>query len=620
MFIPKGYHSIGLLLLPLVPLLILFPLSYQVKTLRAALYGSVLPVLYVSGCTLYNLLISFYYGMPRVSALIWLDQSYRVTTYNRYIAYLQTFDVMLCATCLISLIITRYIVVAIWKHRLLPRSLGGVYQTLKSTTHGSASLCSRKRLYQLHEKDGIPVGGIINSSSYDEPQKLIQEIKKKKVKDILRLKVDHSVVIAPSGAGKGIGIVIPTLLDYEGSVLVTDIKGENYAVTAEARRKKGKNVYALDPFKITDGKGSIFFNALSLLDPNQESVVDDSATLAHLLCPTSQYEHGVTQYFSSQAAAVIQCLILYVVCSEDIKKEDKNLGTIYNLLCEDQDHLKELFRQMSEDKAFCFGSPSRLANRVFGTESRELSATLNSACLELRFLESPEVRESLSHSSSHFQDLLFGKADLYLCIPSEKLKVQSRLLRLLVGSIFMMVQKARGKVSQHKLLMLLDEMPSLGFMEQIENALNYGRGYGVSLMAISQTIEKIKAVYPNSWKTFLSSHLSIFFGASDYETCELISNSLGSATVQTRSENQGQSQSKQEIERFGTSASNATSQQTGASYSETRRSLLTPDEVRRLDPKVLIAFLRGEDPIILQRLNYLEFSCYKDRHKKNPLH
>ena len=184
----------------------------------------------------------------------------------------------------------------------------------------------------------------------------------------------------------------------------------------------------------------------------------------------------------------------------------------------------------------------------------------------------------------------------------------------------MMVQKARGKVSQHKLLMLLDEMPSLGFMEQIENALNYGRGYGVSLMAISQTIEKIKAVYPNSWKTFLSSHLSIFFGASDYETCELISNSLGSATVQTRSENQGQSQSKQEIERFGTSASNATSQQTGASYSETRRSLLTPDEVRRLDPKVLIAFLRGEDPIILQRLNYLEFSCYKDRHKKNPLH
>ena len=138
-------------------------------------------------------------------------------------------------------------------------------------------------------------------------------------------------------------------------------------------------------------------------------------------------------------------------------------------------------------------------------------------------------------------------------------------------------------------------------------------------MAISQTIEKIKAVYPNSWKTFLSSHLSVFFGASDYETCELISNSLGNTTVQTRSENQGQSQSKQEVERFGASGSNATSSQSGASFSETRRSLFTPDEVRRLDPKVLIAFLRGENPLLLQRLNYLEHPHYKNRYQENGL-
>ena len=517
------------------------------------------------------------------------------------------------------MILTRYALIATWKHTLLPKSLGGVYKTLKSTTHGSAALCPRKRLYQLHEKQGIPVGGIISSPSYDEPQKLIQDIQKKQAKDILRLKVDHSVVIAPSGAGKGIGIVIPTLLDYEGSVLVTDIKGENYAVTAEARRAKGRKIYALDPFRITDRRSLGFFNVLDLLDPRQEAVVDDSATLSHLLCPVSQYESGVNRYFSNQAAAVIQCLILYVVCSEDIKPEDKHLGTVYSLLCEDQSHLKELFKQMSEDKDFCFGSPSRLANRVLGTESRELSGTLNSACLELRFLESPEVRKSLSKSNFSLEELVRGTADLYLCIPSEKLNVQSRLLRLMVGSAFMMIQKARGNVSEHKLLMLLDEMPSLGFMGQIENALNYGRGYGVRLMAISQTIEKIKAVYPNSWKTFLSSHLSVFFGASDYETCELISNSLGNTTVQTRSENQGQSQSKQEVERFGASGSNATSSQSGASFSETRRSLFTPDEVRRLDPKVLIAFLRGENPLLLQRLNYLEHPHYKNRYQENGL-
>jgi type IV secretory pathway TraG/TraD family ATPase VirD4 len=90
-------------------------------------------------------------------------------------------------------------------------------------------------------------------------------------------------------------------------------------------------------------------------------------------------------------------------------------------------------------------------------------------------------------------------------------------------------------------------------------------------------------------------------------------------TVQSRSENQGYSQSKQEIERFGVSGSNATSQQTGASLSETRRSLLTPDEIRRLDLKVLVAFLRGEEPILLQRLNYLTFSDYKGQFQSNFL-
>ena len=484
--------------------------------------------------------------MPRVSGLIWLDQAYRVTTYNRYIAYSQTFDITLCAACLISLILTRYALIATWKHTLLPKSLGGVYKTLKSTTHGSAALCPRKRLYQLHEKQGIPVGGIISSPSYDEPQKLIQDIQKKQAKDILRLKVDHSVVIAPSGAGKGIGIVIPTLLDYEGSVLVTDIKGENYAVTAEARRAKGRKIYALDPFRITDRRSLGFFNVLDLLDPRQEAVVDDSATLSHLLCPVSQYESGVNRYFSNQAAAVIQCLILYVVCSEDIKPEDKHLGTVYTYLCQDPKDLANLLKYIATRTDLGFETMSRLANRVLGTESRELSATLNSACLELRFLESPEVRATLSYSIFNLKELVVGESDLYLCIPSEKLEIQSRFLRLMVGSVFMMVQKARGMVLKHKLLMLLDEMPSLGYMAQIENALNYGRGYGVSLMVISQTIEKIKAIYPNSWKTFLSSHLSIFFGASDYETCELISNLLGSTTVQTRSENQGQSQSKQD--------------------------------------------------------------------------
>jgi type IV secretion system protein VirD4 len=135
-------------------------------------------------------------------------------------------------------------------------------------------------------------------------------------------------------------------------------------------------------------------------------------------------------------------------------------------------------------------------------------------------------------------------------------------------------------------------------------------------MVISQTIGLLRAVYPQTCDSFLTSHLSIFFGTTDLKTAELVSTSLGKMTVQSHSENKGQS--KQENKKFGSFA--VTSDSTTSSYSETGRSLLNPDEVRRLDSKVLIAFLRGENPILLQRLTYLTHPHYKGRFEENFLH
>ncbi len=531
-------------------------------------------------------------------------------------AYLLNLPVYEFLTILFSLVLLRYMVIAIHKHALLPGSLGRLMNTVDaSTTHGSAQLCSKKRLCQLNHPEGFPIGGIVAKSSDVSLERLTAQISKTTAKEILRLKVDHSVVIAPSGAGKGVGIVIPTLLDYSGSVLVTDIKGENYAVTAQARRRKGRTVYAIDPFRITDDKSTVTFNVLDLLDPTQESIVDDSATLASLLCPVPAHESGGTQYFASQAAALIQCLILHVVGSSSVAKEDRHLGSVYDALCEPTPMLTQILKDLA-DSDIAYGAATRLANGILGTEERELSATKNSARVELRFLDSPEVRRSLRKSTFSLTELVLGMADLYLCIPSEKLATQSRVLRLVIGATFMVLQRARGRRSSKPLLMLLDEMPALGWMPQIENALVYGRGYGVSLMVISQTIGLLRAVYPQTCDSFLSSHLSVFFGTTDLKTAELVSTSLGKMTVQSHSENKGQS--KQENKKFGSFA--ITSDSTTSSYSETGRSLLNPDEVRRLDSKVLIAFLRGENPILLQRLTYLTHPHYKGRFSDNILH
>ena len=181
------------------------------------------------------------------------------------------------------------------------------------------------------------------------------------------------------------------------------------------------------------------------------------------------------------------------------------------------------------------------------------------------------------------------------------------------------MQNARGQTGKLPLLFLLDEMPALGRMPQIEHALVYGRGYGVRILAVSQTIEKLRSVYPSSWRTFLSSDLCVFFGSTESEAAGYVSERLGKKTVLSRGENLSHSQSQKEQDGKLTSYGSA-SEQKGFSFSETQRSLLSPDEVARLKPSVLIAFVSGEPPLFLQRINYLVHPYYYGKYQANSLH
>lgn len=161
--------------------------------------------------------------------------------------------------------------------------------------------------------------------------------------------------------------------------------------------------------------------------------------------------------------------------------------------------------------------------------------------------------------------------------------------------------------------MILDEMPSLGHMEMIEQILSYGRGYGINLMVISQTIELIQKVYPKSWQTFLSNQLSVFFGCTDPMTYKLVSEMLGSTTVETKSSNTGKQIKSMDF--LG-----ASSLQSGISTGETGRPLLMPNEIKMLGNKVVLAFLCGEPPILCQRIDYRERLEWKNHWNENPLH
>ncbi len=212
-------------------------------------------------------------------------------------------------------------------------------------------------------------------------------------------------------------------------------------------------------------------------------------------------------------------------------------------------------------------------------------------------------------------DITQGDMDLFICIPLEKLTTQHRLLRLFTGIVFIEMQKARGKIGENNLLMLLDEMPALGYMKQIEEMLVYGGGFGISLLVISQTIEFLQSVYPKTWRTFFSNQLSIFFACSEPMTSKFVAEKLGKRTVAVSSTNQGSGHQTKAFALLGTASS-----QTGDSLSETGRPLLMPEEIERLGDRIVLAFDRGKDPIICHRIDYRERKEWRGMWDNNPLH
>jgi type IV secretion system protein VirD4 len=297
---------------------------------------------------------------------------------------------------------------------------------------------------------------------------------------------------------------------------------------------------------------------------------------------------------------------------KDTPQEKKNLPQVYDLLCQDDAELKDLFRQIKERPEICYGTASRLAATVLATTEREISGALNSAREELRFIDSPIMRELTDKSTVNLHNVIENKADLYICVPSEAMEYQGRAVRFLISTIFLLLRKRKTR-PKVPLLMVLDEMPLLGRISTIEKALIIGRGYRLKLMCIAQTIELLSSTYPDSWKTMLATNLSVFIGASDIETGKYISERIGQRTVKYQSENKGESQQKSTFLRPNVSASKSDSTHYVA------RSVLTPDEVTLLGDNVVVAFIRGERPMLLRRLEYFEHQHWKEKADPNPL-
>lgn len=415
----------------------------------------------------------------------------------------------------------------------------------------------------------------------------------------------HMLTVAPTGGGKGVGSVIPTLLEYPGSMVVLDIKGENYAVTARHRREVlGHEIHLIDPFGITGGVSSDY-NWLDRLDPASDDLISEAGELAEMLI-VADGSGGNSEHFNETAKTFLRGLLVHVAT---LPEEQRNMATLRRLITGSMEDFAQLLDAMIGNPAGD-GLAERAAYSILNTPEKERGSILSTLRRHLDFLDDRRLSSSLSRSGLDLNDLKRKPMTVYLVIPANRLKVSTAYVRAFIGQSLAAITATTAK-PDYKVVFLLDEFAQLGRMKSVEDAISLVRGYGAAFWLFVQDLSQLKAVYPK-WQTFLANSAKQFFGTDDFDTAKFISESLGKKTIEYATESQN----------AGTSMGQNMSRNDGSGVSQqiAGRELLTPDEVMRLPPTSAIVLVRGEAPYMVERLNYLRDPEYAGQFDANPYH
>jgi type IV secretion system protein VirD4 len=416
----------------------------------------------------------------------------------------------------------------------------------------------------------------------------------------------HVLTVAPTRSGKGVSCVIPNLLDHPGSILVTDPKGENFAVTARWRREIGQQVHAFDPFKVASGDAT--YNPLELIDPESPEAVDEARMLADMIV-LPEGQGGEQLFWNEEARAVLTGLILHV--SANAPTELRTLSHVRTLLTLAPESFAELLKDMRESSA-ASGLISRSAARILQKAERERSGVISTAQSHTHFLDSARMASVMGRSSVDLSILKREPTSVYLILPSDRLEAYARWLRLMIACSLLAIARSRGQPKE-RVLFLLDEFAHLGKMHPVQRDIGLAGGFGVTFWLIVQDLSQLRSTYGETWPTFLANaDVLQAFGTNDWDTAEYLSKMTGEATIFVRSENQsrGVSRGKQSQRQQGTAIS----------VSERNRRLLLPDEVRRLASDSELLFVKGGSPLLTLRANYREDADFHGRSDPNPLY
>lgn len=401
---------------------------------------------------------------------------------------------------------------------------------------------------------------------------------------------EHVLAFAPTRSGKGVGLVVPTLLSWPASAVVHDIKGENWHLTAGWRSRFSHCLL----FNPTDAKSAAYNPLLEVRSGAHE--VRDVQNIADILVdPEGALERR--NHWEKTSHALLVGAILHVLYAG----EDKTLRGVANFLSDPACPFEvTLHRMMSTHHLSDAPHPvvASAAREVLNKSDNERSGVLSTAMSFLGLYRDPTVAEVTSRCDWRIADLISARhpVSLYLVVPPSDISRTKPLIRLILNQVGRRLTESLdgsdGVERKHKLLLMLDEFPALGRLDFFESALAFMAGYGLRAFLISQSLNQIDKAYGQNHSILDNCHVRVTFATNDERTAKRISETLGTAT---------------ELRAQRNYAGHRLAPWLGhlmISRQETARPLLTPGEVMQLPPDDAVVMVSGHPPIKAKKLRY----------------
>lgn len=489
--------------------------------------------------------------------------------------------------------------------------------------HGSASFATKKDLEEygtFGTTDGVYIGAFRDGNS---------------VRYLKHNGKEHFCGIAPTRSGKGVGLVIPTLLAWDQSVIVYDIKGENWALTSGWRskpRKEGGLGQTCLKFAPLD-TDTAHINPLDLLRFGETHEVGDARKLAEMLVDSGV--KTANDYFVKQAITLAAAFILHLAYEAKLKGyRPPTPASILDIATDADNHIKDVMealrtyphRTPGVDPAFpgirdlslkTHPMVASTMSTMLAKGEKEFGAILGCLTDPLQVYADPLVRDAVAYSDFHLKDLVKHPISLYLVIPFSDQERLKPLVRLFFSmTIYRLTErmdfsKAQTVSNKYKLLFLIDEFPSLGAMTIFESALAVMGGFGLRAYLILQDFTQLYKAYGEHETIISNCHVRTVYAPNNQKTAELISEMTGKRTIRHASVS------------FSGARTSSAQNQMSTSIQMVERPLLTPDEVSKLKKPItenpgtekekivghgdILVFVAGQKPIYgLQILYFLD--------------